>query len=610
MDAKSPNDSHSEDPIPAEAPEDTRRWSARRRILTGVGVAAVAVLAWFGFSAWQVQHNLTGARDNAQLAKDSLLSGDTQGAQRAATDARERAAAAQDNLHSVPWSAFAAVPGVGAPFESAQQMSDVVVGLTRDVLTPAVDVGVALSPRDLIGDGGSVQLQPLRDAAPALHETSIAARNLATQAQGIRGAGYLGLVDDARTQLQNQTDDVAKLLENTSIGAEVLPAMLGLDGPRSYFLAFQTNAEARATGGLVGGYSVIHASNGKMGIEKLGKNTEVSYDKRPLDLGSDYKSMYGNYNPSVDIRNSNLSSHFPYAARIWQSMWAQESGEQVDGAIATDPVALSYVLAAVGPVTLPDGEVVDAGNVVELTESTAYTRFITDEANYTADNADRKEYLQTIAGKVVEKMTGTIESPQRLLDAVGRAAGERRIAVWSAHPEEQAILADTTLGYTVPEDPAPYAGVVINNNGGNKLDYYLDREIDYTAGDCTGDTRTTAVTVRLTNNTPDSNFPRIVAGTFKDKPLPYGTNLSMVSLLSTNGATLTKATIDGKQSFAIQGKELGHPVFTVPVTIPKGATVELRYELNEPTAPGEARVPVQPLVDDPTVTVSAPVCAG
>lgn len=129
----------------------------------------------------------------------------------------------------------------------------------------------------------------------------------------------------------------------------------------------------------------------------------------------------------------------------------------MDGAIATDPVALSYVLAAVGPVTLPDGEVVDASNVVELTESTAYTRFITNEANYTEDNAERKEYLQTIAGKVVEKMTGKIESPQRLLDAVGRAAGERRIAVWSSHPEEQEILAGTTLGYTVPEDPAPYA---------------------------------------------------------------------------------------------------------------------------------------------------------
>jgi hypothetical protein len=180
MDAKSPNNSHSDGSIPAEAPTAPRRWTVRRRILTGAGVAAVAVVAWFGFSAWQVQHNLTGARENAQLAKDSLLDGDTAGAQRAAAEARERAEGAQDNLHSVPWSSLAAVPGLGAPFESAQQMSDVVVGLTRDVLTPAVDVGVALSPRDLIGEGGSVQLQPLRDAAPALQETSTAARNLAT----------------------------------------------------------------------------------------------------------------------------------------------------------------------------------------------------------------------------------------------------------------------------------------------------------------------------------------------------------------------------------------------------------------------------------------------
>ena len=40
--------------------------------------------------------------------------------------------------------------------------------------------------------------------------------------------------------------------------------------------------------------------------------------------------------------------------------------------IAIDPVALSYVLGAVGPVTMPDGEVITKDNVVELTESTAY----------------------------------------------------------------------------------------------------------------------------------------------------------------------------------------------------------------------------------------------
>ena len=30
-------------------------------------------------------------------------------------------------------------------------------------------------------------------------------------------------------------------------------------------------------------------------------------------------------------------------------MWAQQSGMNVDGVIAIDPVALSYILGAVGP---------------------------------------------------------------------------------------------------------------------------------------------------------------------------------------------------------------------------------------------------------------------
>ncbi len=62
--------------------------------------------------------------------------------------------------------------------------------------------------------------------------------------------------------------------------------------------------------------------------------------------------------------------------------------------------------------------------------------------------------------------------------------------------------------------------------------------------------------------------------------------------------------------FSIRGNELGHPVFTVPTTILQGKTVELRYELTEPAVPGEARVPVQPLVDIPKVTVNVPNCGG
>ena len=201
--------------------------------------------------------------------------------------------------------------------------------------------------------------------------------------------------------------------------------MMGADGPRTYFMGFQTNAEARGTGGLLGGFGILRFDNGTPTVDTSGPQYRTQRHIRTFDLGREFAQEYGFTNPFTDFRNSNLSSHFPYAAQIWKSMWAQQSGMNVDGVIAIDPVALSYMLGAVGSITLPDGEIVTKDNVVELTESTAYIRFPNDQTA-------RKNYLQDIANAVVKKMTGPIESPAQLLDALGKAVSERRIAVWSS----------------------------------------------------------------------------------------------------------------------------------------------------------------------------------
>ncbi len=154
---------------------------------------------------------------------------------------------------------------------------------------------------------------------------------------------------------------------------------------------------------------------------------------------------------------------------------------------------------------MADGEVITKDNVVELTESTAYARFPTDQIA-------RKKYLQDIANEVVKKITGPVESPRKLLDALGKAVSERRIAVWSSSPADQKLLEETPLAHVVPDDPAPYAEVVINNLGGNKLDYYLKSEIEYAADGCDGEKRMSTVTIRLTNTLQDARpLPDYVA---------------------------------------------------------------------------------------------------
>jgi hypothetical protein len=591
-----------------ESRSPSTKWRHRKVISTGLIllVAGVAFVCWLGFEAIQTKSNLEHARHSAAQAKEALSQGNAEDATKWVGEAHSHAQTARDAAHSLPWNIATAVPWLGSPFETGQQISDVVLALVDDVLQPSEQVGAAISPDRLL-EGDRLNVQLLRDAAPKLSEISAATTRLDAEARAISEPEYLSAVRDARVQLQGQISDISRVIQNTALAAQLAPSMMGADGPRTYFMGFQTNAEARGTGGLLGGFGILRFDNGTASVDTLASNTELNGMSAPISLGAEYAGQYGFSNPFTDFRNSNQSSHFPYAAQIWASMWAQQSGATVDGVIALDPVALSYVLGAVGPITMADGEVVTKNNVVELTESIAYVRFPTDQVA-------RKKYLQDIATAVVKKITTRIDSPRALLDALGKAVSERRIAVWSSSPADQILLEETPLAHVIPDDPAPYAEVVVNNLGGNKMDYYLKRHIDYAADGCDGDTRMSTVTVRLTNSAPDKSLPDYVASSVALSPqvpisLPSGTMLTSVRLLATKDAKLVSVIANGQRVPAFTNTERGHPSFEVQVAIPPGQSGELSFRLSEPTSPGAPRVPIQPLLDTVEPVTSVPECS-
>jgi hypothetical protein len=610
---REPNNEGDDSP---RANED-RRWP--RRLLRSLGrrdvaftgllllVLLVAFGCWLGVRAFEAKSNLEQARNSAVAAKEALLKGNTADASQFADNAHSHAQTARDATHSLPWNVASFVPWLGSPFKTGQQISDVVLDLATDVLQPSTHVGAALSP-DRLYQGGHIDAQLLRDKEPELNKISADAMRVDATAGAISEPTYFSTLRDARSELQAQTREITRMLENTAIAARLAPSMMGADGPRTYFMGFQTNAEARGTGGLLGAFGILRFDNGTATVDNVAANDELHGPFAPIDLGPEYDTQYGFTNPSTDSRNSNQSSHFPYAAQIWKSMWAQQSGTNVDGAIAIDPVALSYILGAVGPITMADFEVVTKDNVVKLTESTAYSRFPTDQRA-------RQKYLQDIANAVVKKMTGRIESPRMLLDALGKAVSERRIAVWSSSPADQKLLEETPLAHVIPDDQAPYAEVVINNLGGNKMDYYLKEEIEYAADGCDEDKRKSTVTIRLTNTAPTKSLPDYVANSVGLRPeilidVPSGTMVSSVRLLATKDATLVSALANGQRAPVFTGTERGHPSFEIQVVIPPGQSGELTFHLSEPTSPGAPRVPVQPLVDTVTPVIRVAECPG
>ena len=588
-----------------QLPEGRRPW--RWAILALLALLLV-LGGWLGITALSAKTSLEQARESAQQVKDALLKGNSEEAAQRAQTALTQAQSAQSATRSVPWRIAAAVPFLGSPFKTGQQISDVVVGLSSDILKPAAEAGIGLSPTKLY-QNGRVDVQLLRQQEPELVRLSADATRLDEQAAAIPPAGFVAPLNTARTQLQNQTAEVASLLNNTALAARIGPSMMGADGPRTYVMAFQTNSEARGTGGLLGGFGVLRFDNGKPTVDTLAPNTDLlGASAAGLDLGPEFNELYGASRPFTDFRNSNQSAHFPYAAQIWKTMWERQANEKVDGVIALDPVALSYILGAVGPVTMPDGEVINQDNVVEITQWKAYIRFPT-----RSDQPARKRYLQDIANGVVKKMTGQVNSPGQLLEALGRAVSQRRIMVWSGSSDIQKVLEETPLGHIIPDDAAPYANVVINNFGGNKMDYYLRRDIEYAADKCDGDVRNSTITVRLSNAASEP-LPDYAAGQWglpTDLPIkvPRGSMVSSVRLLATQGATLENVTSNGMRIVPNRETvERGHPSFEVQVVIPPGQSGELIFQLREPTSPGEPRVPVQPLIDSPEPKIEVPAC--
>ncbi|MDT5097823.1 MAG: hypothetical protein QOC76_1560, partial [Mycobacterium sp.] len=120
--------------------DDERRSTLRRhwRLATAAGflLLAVAFVAWLGYQATQAKSDLEEARQNVQKSKDALFKGDVEQAANWAKQARSNADSARARTDSAPWNIASAVPWLGGPLKTGQQIADVVLVAVADVLQP------------------------------------------------------------------------------------------------------------------------------------------------------------------------------------------------------------------------------------------------------------------------------------------------------------------------------------------------------------------------------------------------------------------------------------------------------------------------------------------
>ena len=351
------------------------------------------------------------------------------------------------------------------------------------------------------------------------------------------------------------------------------PLLAGTDKPKRYLISFQNSAEARGTGGILGAYALIELDKGNLKILQTGSNASLagmSSREIPVVMPAEFLKLYGK-NPAI-LQNSNLSPHFPYGAQVWLGLWKARYGQQLDGVIAVDPTALSYVLRATGEITLKSGEKITSENVVEETLKNAYER-------YEKDNDARKQYLVDIMNATAAKLTKGEYSKIKMAKALRDGIKANRILIYSTNKDAQEKLAAVKLGGELGLDANNEYRTVIQNIDASKLDYYLDRSVAIESKSCEKD-KQTQVRIRVTNTLKtgvglspyvltraDKGKPAsLVTGAHRFKVFIYGpTNARLVSVSRENRtADLGGASVERKR-----------PIYVADVDLAPGASEEL-----------------------------------
>jgi hypothetical protein len=347
--------------------------------------------------------------------------------------------------------------------------------------------------------------------------------------------------------------------------------LAGADAPKRYMIAFQNSAEARGTGGILGAFAIVDMNKGSFAVIRTGSNAVLySLKDVPVKVPAEFTKLYGK-NPAI-LQNSNLSPHFPYGAEIWMGLWKKQFGEQLDGVIAVDPSALSYVLKATGPITLANGSVITSDSVVAETLQKAYKR-------YEKDNNARKQYLVDIMNAAASKITSGQYSKIEMAKALMRGIIENRILMYSRDSAAENELASVRLGGFLNTAPNNEFRVVIQNIDASKLDYYLQKNIVVDIKSCKN-IQQTQVRVKLTNTLKsgkglpayvltraDKGKPiDLVTGQHRFKLFIYGpTNAKLVSVLRENRT----------QGLGGGSAERGRPIYVADVDLAPGQSENL-----------------------------------
>ncbi len=546
-------------------------------VVLAVFLVGIGWTAWIGLRGASAVQHLRSAQTTVDSATADVS--DPAGAIERLGAAATDTSAARGLTDDPAWRAAEILPWIGPQLAAVRIVAASVDDAASTAVRPLGAAAAVLAPGALRTPDGAIDVARIAAARPAAADAAARLRTAADAVAAIDRAPLLGALATAVSSTVESLDHAAGAADALERTTTLLPRMLGVDGRRSTLLLFQNNAEWRSLGGVVGAVAEVNAESGRLALVAQASSADLAAfaDEPVLPLADDVRGVFDT-RPARYLQNTTQVPDFAVGAAIAREMWRRTHGDEVDAVVALDPVALSYLLRATGPVTLPTGDVMDSANAVPLLLDEVYRRF--------ADPHEQDVFFQSASAAVFTALSEGRGDSTALIQALTQAGAERRLLVWNADAADQAVLDGSTLQGALPvsDDTRTTIGVYLNDGTGSKMDYYLHPRV--AIGWCADGLATLRVSLR--NDAPDpSTLPPYVTGG-GEYGIPPGEALTGVYVYLPPGAEVvdrrTSSDGDVTPGFA-GGTHDGRTVVKWSVRLSPGHAGVLDLDLRMPMTP-------------------------
>lgn len=586
-------------------------------VLVGIALLLIASVAWVGIRGWMAKGELEAAQALVSEMKTQALSFDVDGASETFERITEHTAAAAELTGDPVWRAAEVVPVLGKNLTVVRELASAVQGVITDVAAPLLEVASSLDPAAITPKDGAIDLEPIIAAIPALEQAEAGLNQATASVTAIDADGTIEQVRAARDKVTALLGSVAPIVQSLNDVLPMLPPALGSEGKRTYAVMFQNNAEARPLGGTALSFAVVTVDAGRVslvGTVPSGFENFPLVEQSVIPVPDGVEELYNPGAFGTFIANATLRPKFASAAEITQAMWLLSFGSTVDAIISVDPVALSYLLRATGPITMSSGEVLTNETLVPVLLNEVYQRFNTGDD--LEDNRLQDMVYADAVGSTFSRLTNGPFDFDQLLPAVVQSLTERRIMFWSARPEEQAMLSAHRLDGELPvsDETTDRVGLYFQDNVGSKLNYYLRQSVLVEHGVCRADglqsIRVTTTMASVLDPAAVGTLSNSIIGQWRREGVLPGVQRMLLYLYAPPGAQIVGATVDGVPVALAPLHDEVYPVGKIQIALNPGAGGVVSFELVSAT-PGQRVVEtlLTPLVT-PTVVTTQPIDCG